>query len=201
MSPKNFILIFYLRFFKMNKNIILVTGGARSGKSTFAQKYASSVGSKIAYLATARILDEEMKDRVERHIKSRPSEWVTFECPENTELVLDKINYDFDTIIFDCVTLYLTNLLLSPSNPKDKFERQEVIFKKIDLLLETALNLQSTIIFVANEVGLGIVPDNSLAREFRDLAGIINQKIAKIAAEVYLVTSGIPIDIKKLAQK
>lgn len=185
----------------MSKKIVLITGGARSGKSKFAEKYASSIGSKIAYLATAKILDDEMKDRIEKHVATRPSEWVTYECPTNAEITLNKIEQDFDTIIFDCLTLYLTNLLLDQNNPKDKNERQNIILNKINLLLEAAKNQKNNIIFVTNEVGAGIVPDNALAREFRDLAGITNQKIANIASEVYLLTSGIPIDIKKLAIK
>jgi adenosylcobinamide kinase/adenosylcobinamide-phosphate guanylyltransferase len=183
----------------MAGKIILVTGGARSGKSLFAENYAKKVGTKVAYIATAQVFDEEMRYRIELHKKRRPNEWCTFESPFDAEEAMKKAAACADTILFDCLTIYTSNMLLQYSEQYDHPGRYEKIMKKTDLLLESAASSSSTVIFVTNEVGQGIVPENELAREYRDLAGLVNQKVANQANEIYLSVCGIAVDIRKLA--
>lgn len=177
--------------------IILVTGGARSGKSLFAERYAAAHGKTVAYIATAQIYDEEMRDRVKRHRERRPDNWVTYEAPYQAENVFKEIATE--TILFDCLTLYMTNLLLSQQAPADREERFTYIMTEIEKLLNAAQQCGKTVVFVTNEVGDGIVPENELAREYRDVAGSVNQKMAAAADDVYAVICGLAINIKQLA--
>lgn len=183
----------------MSGKIILVTGGARSGKSTFAEQYATINGKLVAYIATAQVYDSEMKARVALHRERRPVDWSTYEAPYADEATIKQAVAINDMVLFDCLTLYTTNLLLSKTELKSRQERLAFILDRVNNLLQAAKSSHSTVIFVTNEVGLGIVPDNELAREYRDIAGLVNQKAASMADEVYLVVSGIPIEIKKIA--
>lgn len=180
-------------------NIILVTGGARSGKSVFAERYADRLGKTVAYIATAQIYDDEMRIRVDRHQKRRPSNWLTFEAPYHADKALRQAAVQADTVLFDCLTLYTTNLLLADEAPREPEQRFIYIINEISKLVDAAAAANKTVIFVTNEVGMGIVPDNALAREYRDVAGIANQTIAAKADEVYLVVSGLAVELKKLA--
>lgn len=182
----------------MPGKIILVTGGARSGKSSFAEKYAKGLGTKVktAYFATAQTDDEEMLARAKQHQDQRPKEWPTYETPLRAETELALAVNKFDVVLFDCLTIYTSNLLLSPALPPERSLRQQQILAEIDQLMKTAKKGQASVIFVTNEVGSGIVPENPLAREYRDVAGLVNQKAAGWADEVYLVVSGIAIKIK-----
>jgi adenosylcobinamide kinase/adenosylcobinamide-phosphate guanylyltransferase len=180
----------------MSGKIVLVTGGARSGKSSFAEKYVQDLNKKTAYFATAQIFDEEMKERIHRHQERRPQEWVTYETPFDAEKKLVSAASEFEVILFDCLTIYLSNLLLSPEMPAERKLRQEEILLKTEKLMHTAKNGRAQIVFVTNEVGLGIVPENTLAREYRDIAGLVNQQAASFAAEVYLIVCGVPLRIK-----
>lgn len=183
----------------MAGKIILITGGARSGKSRFAEQYATKNGFKIAYIATAQIYDDEMKLRVALHQDRRPDEWKTYEAPYEAEKVIIEAAKDHDTILFDCLTLYTSNMLFASEVPKDIKKRYTYVKEKFELLLNAAKISNCQIIFVTNEVGMSIVPENALAREYRDLAGCMNQIIAASADRVYMVMSGIAVDIKKLS--
>ena len=183
----------------MAGKIVLVTGGARSGKSTFAEKYAALGGRKVAYIATAQIYDEEMQERVNIHQSRRPARWPTFEAPYKAEAAMAQAVQSADSVLFDCLTLYTTNLLLAPDAPTTREERCKVVLAGIEKLLTSAKQEKCDVIFVTNEVGLGIVPDNPLAREYRDVAGLVNQKVAAVADEVYLVVSGLAVELKKIA--
>lgn len=181
--------------------IVLVTGGARSGKSRFAEKYAASSGERIAYIATAETYDEEMIFRVQLHKARRPKTWLTFEAPHDAHLALEEAAKKSDTILFDCLTLYISNILCGMESVEDSAENYRRVREKIDLLAEAAKKFYGTVIFVTNEVGEGIVPADRLSREYRDIVGIANQLLAREADEVYAVICGIPVDIKKLAAK
>jgi len=183
----------------MSGKIVLVTGGARSGKSTFAERYTAQLGKQIAYIATAQIYDDEMKTRVELHRSRRPADWATYEAPYDSDVTLARIAPEVDAVLFDCLTLYTSNLLLAPDAPATPEERLELIRSKITLLIKAVQSGRATVVFVTNEVGMGIVPDNALAREYRDVAGLVNQQVAAAADEVYLVVSGLAVEIKKLA--
>ena len=179
--------------------IVLVTGGARSGKSRFAEQYAAKHGKKIAYIATAGIYDEEMAFRVKLHRKRRPAEWKTWEAPRDAHLALREAGKEHDMVLFDCLTLYISNILCSLEQIGDSAENYRLVREQVCKLIDQAKENQGTTIFVTNEVGAGIVPENQLSREYRDVAGIANQFMGKSAEEVYLVTCGLPVDIKKLA--
>ncbi len=176
--------------------IVLVTGGARCGKSAFAEEYAKTMHEEVAYIATAQGKDEEMKKRIEKHRARRAAmHWQTIEAPFEAEKAIAICSAPI--IVFDCLTLYLSNLLgqeqmqaLSPE------EREEKILESFLYLGEAASGRTGETIFVTNEVGAGIVPENALAREYRDLSGLVNQQMAKMAHSVYLMAAGLPLQLK-----
>jgi len=175
---------------KQNKKI-LVTGGARSGKSAFAQEMAEQLPGPRAYLATAQILDDEMGRRVARHQAQRGQAWqATIEEPYTLDTSLLQASSRYPVIIVDCITLWLSNILLSNQ------ENPGIVLQKVDQLITSLPDCTSTVIMVTNEVGLGIVPENPLARQFRDLAGFANQKLAAACDAVYLVSCGLPLKLK-----
>ncbi|MBF0329523.1 MAG: bifunctional adenosylcobinamide kinase/adenosylcobinamide-phosphate guanylyltransferase [Nitrospirae bacterium] len=166
--------------------ITFIIGGARSGKSSFALKKASDKQGKKAYIATAQAFDAEMKERIEKHKKERSSDWECFEEPLEIAALLKNIQGRYEVILLDCLTLWLSNMMLAEKNIEDEIES----------LVSSIKGNKSSLFFVSNEVGLGIVPDNPLARRFRDLAGTLNQSIAAVADEVYFVAAAIPMKIK-----
>lgn len=177
--------------------LILVLGGTRSGKSYFAERMAESLGERVVYLATAAVLDEEMALRVVNHRQRRPDKWQTREESIRVVDQVEGLSGDFDVILLDCLTLWLTNLLLDDtfSGP----EKEIYIVNQVEQLARTCVHSKAHVIIVSNEVGHGLVPDNSLGRAFRDLSGQANQIIAKNADEVYWVVAGLPLEIKSRA--
>lgn len=178
--------------------LILVTGGARSGKSSFAERYIKEIGKNVAYIATSQVYDEEMAFRVKLHKQRRPAEWKTFESPFDAHEIIAKHGHEYDAILFDCMTIYISNILCSQENIDDFDGIYEKVSSQVEKLIAAVKQVKATVVFVTNEVGSGIVPDNRLSREYRDLAGLSNQLLAKAADKVFLVVSGIPVDIKKL---
>lgn len=181
--------------------IILVTGGARSGKSSFAEKLALKIGNgRAAYVATAQIFDNEMNFRVKLHQSRRGDNWTTFEAPFAAEDKILEASKNFSAILFDCVTLYISNFICAADIDDEKilYENLRGLIQK---LIDAAKNSDATTIFVTNEVGGGIVPENKLARRFRDLAGLANQMLAVQADKVFLTVAGIAVDVKKLEEK
>lgn len=171
-----------------NKNkIVFVVGGARSGKSSFALKTASSVLGEKAYIATAQALDSEMDERIKKHRDQRGEDWTTFEEPLNLANAIEDISGRYSVIIVDCLTLWLSNIMHGALDVEAQIK---------GLKSKLACRKPSLVYLVSNEVGMGIVPDNEVARWFRDMAGYLNQRVAEIADEVYLVTAGIPLKIK-----
>jgi adenosylcobinamide kinase/adenosylcobinamide-phosphate guanylyltransferase len=173
----------------MPKKSYFITGGARSGKSAFAEKLASELAGKRAYLATAQALDPEMAVRIEKHRKDRGIAWDTYEEPLAVAELMRKLSGRYDVVLLDCLTLWLSNVMAHSDSDVAVITRAED--------LATAIrDFNGVCIIVSNEVGLGIVPDNPLARKFRDFAGILNQRVAQAADEVYFTASGIPVKIK-----
>jgi adenosylcobinamide kinase/adenosylcobinamide-phosphate guanylyltransferase len=165
--------------------IILVTGGARSGKSTRAEARARAFPGRPVYVATAEALDAEMRERIAKHRARRGNEWL--ECETPLELVTALAETDGQGArLVDCLTLWLSNLM----HGERDWEREAI------LLAETLGRQNSPVVLVTNEVGLGIVPDNALARRFRDAAGILNQMVARVADEVEFVVAGLPMRVK-----
>ena len=180
--------------------IILVTGGARSGKSSFAEKLALKIGDgRAAYIATAQIFDNEMRFRVDLHRARRGDNWQTFEAPFNAEEKILAAAENFSAILFDCVTIYVSNFLCAANLDDEKF-LYDNLRGLIQKLIDATESSEATTIFVTNEVGLGIVPENKLARRFRDLAGLANQMLAAQADKVFLTIAGIAVDVKKLEE-
>ena len=164
---------------------ILVTGGARSGKSVFAEKRTKQLGSSLIYIATSEVIDSEMKKRVEEHQARRGSEWQTLHAPINLTEALIETDGKGPCLV-DCVTFWLNNLI---------FLDEDIDAATKELI--TVLNERSDpVVLVTNEVGSGIIPENALARRFCDEAGRLNQTISQIADEVYVSISGIPLQIK-----
>lgn len=183
------------------ENLILVTGGARSGKSNFAESLVKDMGINIVYIATAIAFDEGMKDRIKKHRNSRPNEWVTIERYKDFEQINDKEKFDeLDTVILDCMTIMVSNLLLEQNVDYNNLDMETIdeiesnIFNEVNNLLETLED--KNVVIVTNEVGMGIVPSHKLGSIFRDIAGRVNQYLASKAKEVYMTVSGIPIRIK-----
>ncbi len=169
-----------------DKKIIFITGGAKSGKSSFALKEASGISGKKAYIATAEALDEEMSNRIEQHKRLRGKEWDTYEEPLRIAAIIKAIGGHYAVIVIDCLTLWLSNILHSGLDAETEIER----------LASSLTECRSSACIVSNEVGMGIVPENELARKFRDAAGMLNQKIAGTSDEVYMAVAGIPVRIK-----
>lgn len=182
--------------------IVLVTGGARSGKSSFGEKYAARYGQKIAYVATSQIFDEEMAFRVKLHQERRPAGWQTYEAPFEAHKAVAQAGQDgCDMILFDCLTVYLSNWLCSLEDISDSKENYRQLRQLCEDLIAAAEASPATLVVISNEVGGGIVPENKLAREFRDLAGLANQLLAEASQEVYWTVAGIPVNIKQLEAK
>ena len=186
----------------MAGKIILVTGGARSGKSSFAEKLAADMGCSVGYIATAQIYDEEMRYRVKLHRERRPSAWQTWEAPFEADKIITEAAKEHKVLLFDCITLYLSNHLCRILYDELTDERAyQIVEEQIGALVKAAQAAAAqgtTTIFVTNEVGAGIVPENKLSRLYRDASGLSNQRLAAAADDVYAVMAGIPLNIKKL---
>ena len=165
--------------------IILITGGARSGKSVRAEARARAFPGQPVYIATAEALDAEMAERIAKHRDRRGNDWIERKAP--LELVQALIETDGGGArLVDCLTLWLSNLLLAERDWS----------KELSLMADALRSARSPVVMVTNEVGLGIVPDNALARAFRDAAGIMNQTIAGVADEVEFIVAGLPMKLK-----
>ncbi|NBI06488.1 bifunctional adenosylcobinamide kinase/adenosylcobinamide-phosphate guanylyltransferase [Senegalia massiliensis] len=182
-------------------DLTLVTGGARSGKSSFAEKIVKKNGKNVVYIATSIPFDEGMKSRIKKHRKQRPESWHTIEMYKNFNIILDDDKFKYaDTIILDCITIMISNLILEKNIDFDDISEEEIdtlenqIFNEIYILLDALKD--KNVVLVTNELGMGIVPSYKLGSIFRDIAGRVNQYIAKRANKVYLTVSGIPIEIK-----
>ena len=183
-------------------NIILVTGGARSGKSSFAESLCKNQNNRIAYIATSIAFDDEMKNRVKKHQESRPKEWKTYEIYKDIYSIIDEIGEKHDTVRMDCVTLMVNKLMFTYGIDVDKATSKELdelenyIRDQIEKLLDAVKKTNLYFVIVSNEIGMGIVPANKLSRIYRDFVGRANQLIGKYSDEVYFVVSGIPMKVK-----
>lgn len=182
---------------------VIISGGARSGKSRFAEKLALESGKSVVYLATAIAFDEGMKHRIELHRIERPEEWKTLEMHSGFSELGGRDEFvSSELMLLDCITLLISNQMLESgldfdSATMDDFDRlEDSIMSEIETLLEAVENSGKDIVIVSNEVGLGIVPDTRLGSAFRDISGRVNQYLAHIADEVYMVFLGIPSRIK-----
>jgi adenosylcobinamide kinase/adenosylcobinamide-phosphate guanylyltransferase len=173
----------------MASGLILVIGGARSGKSNFAQARADARQGRKVFIATARAGDDEMKLRIEKHRSERPSHWHTIEEPLRLAQMLDDCAGVYDVVLIDCIGFWISNLLLANAAEGD-------ILQEVDRLLAYCKTSGADVIVVSNETGMGIVPEHRLSRLFRDVLGKTNQELAGAADEVFFLVAGIPLQIK-----
>ena len=182
--------------------IILVTGGARSGKSNYAEQLCKNQNNNTAYIATSIAFDKEMEDRVRKHQESRPSEWKTYEIYKDIFKIIKDLDIKHSTIILDCVTLLVNNLMFSYNIDIDQASQNQInelesyIKEQVKLLLQEIRKTNLYFVIVTNELGMGVVPGNRLSRVYSDIVGRINQQISLESDEVYFVVSGIPMKIK-----
>jgi adenosylcobinamide kinase / adenosylcobinamide-phosphate guanylyltransferase len=176
--------------------MILVTGGSRSGKSSYAQKAAESLNSSRVFIATCPVIDEEMSGRIQKHQQERRGRgWHTIEEPLNIAEAIENAT-EYSTVLVDCLTLWINNLLYFSENNNQALSEADIA-AECERLMAACRKHVGTIFFVTNEVGMGIVPENALARLYRDLVGRCNQIIANACYRVVLMVSGQPIEIKK----
>lgn len=195
--------------------LIVILGGARSGKSAFAERLAASKGQSVAFIATATAGDDEMRERIARHRASRPKGWYTIEEPLEVARAVRKAAELADVLLLDCITLWLGNVLLQTSGLDEKDDELEVEFhtrsklfdesalKEIEAMLAVVKSLgpNKTLIVVSNEVGFGVVPAYFLGRLYRDTLGYVNQRLAQVADRVYFMVAGLAVDIKRLHEE
>lgn len=206
--------------------LALITGGARSGKSRFAERYAACLGGKGIYIATSQIRDGEMEERVAKHRREREVAgfpWATVEEPLDLAGCLLRIAREeaaavweegmAPVVLVDCLTLWLSNIILAPAgssgwqeeidygDPQFKARTAERVEREIGRLEEVLRGMPLPVLLVTNEVGDGIVPEYPLGRLYRDLAGMMNRRLASVCGQVFLVTAGIPVELKSIAYR
>ena len=184
----------------MKSQIILCSGGARSGKSEFAERLALATAGQKAYVATGQAFDEEMIDRIKKHQERRGEIWNNFEVPLHLAKEWQNISKSADVILIDCLTMFTTNHMMahgSIQGQQDANQLEAAVLTELEALLASIKSCEGkTVIFVTNEIGLGIVPDNKLARYFRDIAGRVNRTVATAADKLYITISGVTIELK-----
>lgn len=182
--------------------IIYVSGGSRSGKSFFSEKYIKQKYSKKIYLATAIPFDDEMKDRIEKHKKQRGKNWKTIEKYKNLSAILKKHISGYDVILLDCLSNLITNYMFDSkltwenATSEDIDNIKKAILKEVNSLISFIRNNSIDILIVSNEVGMGIIPDYPLGRIFRDINGKFNQIVSETSDEAYFIVSGLSIKLK-----
>ena len=186
----------------MPPRICLVIGGVRSGKSAFAEnkvaEFDSTIFGTVLYVATGVAFDEEMKERIRKHQESRPPDWCTLDEPVQLAEKLSPMLRDVDTtsaVIIDSIDVWVTNLLMELQN-EDRLTQEKIVVNETDKLLRLIMYARQPFVLVTSEVGLSLVSPEPLGRLFQDLLGMVNQRIAVVATEVYLVVAGIPNKIK-----
>lgn len=172
--------------------VTLILGGARSGKSRYAQRLAALAAQEkdVVFLATAQVYDDQMRVKIERHRKDRPASWKTVEVPFDLDVAITKHGQPNTFLLVDCLTTFTTNLMMAENGNED------AIFKRIDRVRSALATTAASVAVVSNEVGCGVVPSYPSGFQFRDLLGEINQRIAQIAGNVILMIAGCPLMLK-----
>ena len=179
---------------------ILLTGGARSGKSHYAQELAQKSGKKVLFVATAEAGDEEMRQRIKEHQRSRPPEWSTLEAATDVGKQILKGGGGAEVIIVDCITMLVNNVFMRYADytleKVDAALVEKEVTREMDELIECLNRLDAGFIIVTNEVGMGLVPPNPIDRLYRDILGKANRMLAERVDEVYLMVAGLPLQVK-----
>jgi adenosylcobinamide kinase/adenosylcobinamide-phosphate guanylyltransferase len=180
--------------------LLLVLGGARSGKSAYAQHLAQELGGEqVLFVATAEAGDADMARRIARHREERPAAWRTLETPRYVGQAITEHLHDATVVVVDCLTLLASNTLFACGEPPDPTVVDVAVQAEVTALVQACQKSAATWIVVSNEVGLGLVPDNTLGRLYRDVLGRANQALAAQAEAVYFLVAGLPVDVKALA--
>ncbi|MCS6907303.1 MAG: bifunctional adenosylcobinamide kinase/adenosylcobinamide-phosphate guanylyltransferase [Anaerolineales bacterium] len=177
--------------------LTLLLGGVRSGKSCFAQELASLQEGLVVYIATAQALDSEMERRVAQHRRERPEHWKTLELPYGVARGYRESGLDAAVVLLDCLTLLVSNVILATCPPEsiDPERAMAAVDCELDALLEVIRGSSAHWIVISNEVGMGVVPPYPLGRLYRDILGVVNQRVAAVADEVFLMVAGIPLPL------
>jgi len=178
---------------RSRKSVTLVLGGARSGKSRYAQQLAARA-SKVTFFATAEASDDEMRRKIERHRQDRPASWKTVEVRVDLDSALREHAADSEILLVDCLTLYAANIM------SHERENKELMGKRVERLCETLRTLSTSVVLVSNEVGSGVIPSFPTGVLFRDILGELNQKVAQIADNVLIMFAGLPLALKGKAE-
>ncbi len=173
--------------------ITLVLGGTRSGKSEFAEKLAANFD-RVAFVATAQALDDDMQARIRRQRERRPAKWRTFEQPLGLDLLLKQAGDRFDLILVDCACLYVMNLLLTEDQEANK---EGYVLREIGKFCKACREVKAEVLVVSSQVGCGVPPTSRLDRQYRDIVGLVNQQLAACADVVYHVVAGLPSKLKE----
>jgi len=181
---------------KTLRQLILILGGARSGKSAFAERLARSCGPRVLYVATAQAGDAEMEERIANHQAARPETWTTVEEPLRLAQAMGEAK-GFDAVLVDCLTLWVSNRMLA-AQVEEPQAVEDALLAEVGRVLDAHRRGAATLILVSNEVGLGLVPPNPLGRAYRDLLGRVNQTFAEAANRVYMLVAGVAVDVKAL---
>ena len=170
-------------------SVTLVLGGARSGKSRYAQQLAEQ-SQHVVFIATAKASDDQMREKIERHREDRPKDWQTIEEPLELSQALAQYQTECDIMVVDCLTLYAANLLEAEG------ENREGVERRVEALCEALRGVVCSVVLVSNEVGSGVVPAYPIGVQYRDLLGEINQRVARVADDVVLMVAGLPLALK-----
>lgn len=179
----------------MTAELILIMGGARSGKSSYAEKLAAGFGPVVLYIATAEAGDDEMAARIAKHQRERPATWRTLESPVGVGAALARVETRPSAVLLDCLTLLVTNVLLAHED-KSPEEVDALVQTEIEAIVAAQRHLQAPLLVVSNEVGLGLVPTYPLGRLYRDVLGRANQRLAAAADRVLFLVAGLPLAVK-----
>lgn len=182
-------------------SLILVMGGTRSGKSSFAENLVDKLSDNVAYLATAQSLDQEMEERINIHKKRRPNNWTTYEEAFNIPEIIYNIKNKHNVILLDCLTMLGSNLLLKDLDfekisTEILIEKEDFILKEMRKIVDCVADGDCKLVVVSSEVGLGLVPPDVISRAYRDIIGKCNQLLAEKAEKVFFVWAGLPVQIK-----
>ncbi len=180
----------------MAKRLIFLLGGARSGKSHYAETWARRQSQRVLFVATAEPTDADMRQRVADHRQSRPAEWHTLEAPHDSARQIAACPFAHDTLLLDCLTLLTSNILLTLPESATQREANAAALAEVERLLEVYAASEATWLVVSNEVGMGVVPPTRLGMLYRDMLGRVNQRLAQAADEALLLVAGIPWRLK-----
>ena len=180
----------------MTRSLTLILGGARSGKSSYAERLAAQMGGRILYVATAVAGDDEMAERIAAHCAARPAGWVTLETPRAAGAAIQASEGKFEVVLLDCLTMLASNVIVALHEPVAAAEAEAALKREVDGLLSAYKVSQAAWLVISNEVGLGLVPPYPLGRVYRDALGRANQQLASAAGHVYFMVAGLPLVVK-----